>query len=210
MKLVTLGAPLLLAALASGPAQAQMAPAPPRQPAAVPSATAARSALAPRFDPTLQATFALATATADRARVGLPLPKYGRWVGITKWLTLAGTVGLGGLGIKLHNDAQDLFDRLDRLCKADADNCRSRNRDGSYTDPLLESTYQDVLSRDRRARAAFIGAELGFGVSVVLFIVDFQKKKKGPGNVPYDPDSQNSALRLTAVPGELALRYYPR
>ena len=93
------------------------------------------------------------------------------------------------------------------LCEADPANCRALNPDGSYEDPLLESLYQNVVDRDRQARFSLIAAEVNFGVSVLLFIVDFQKSA-GPRDIPYDPDNKKAALRLTAKSGELALRYY--
>jgi hypothetical protein len=144
---------------------------------------------------------------AESSAAPLPLPKYGGWVTVTKWVTLATAVGLGTAGALLHRDANDIFTQLDVLCKSDPDNCRDRNPDGSYADPVLENVYQEVVKKDQRARAAFVGAQVSFGVSVLLFIVDFQKDD-GPGNIPYDPDSEKSALRLTAKPGELAIRYY--
>ncbi|MGD8867067.1 MAG: hypothetical protein PVI01_05545 [Gemmatimonadales bacterium] len=137
----------------------------------------------------------------------MPLPKYGGWVSVTKWVTLAASIGLGAAGAVWHHDANDIFTRLDTLCKADPDNCRDRNSDGSYADPVLEDMYQTVLEKDGRARTAFVGAQVSFGVSVLLFIVDFQRDD-GPGNIPYDPDEGQSPLRFTAKPGELAVRYY--
>jgi hypothetical protein len=144
---------------------------------------------------------------SSTAAAPLPLPKYGGWVTVTKWVTLATAVGLGTAGALLHRDANDVFTQLDVLCRADPDNCRDRNPDGSYSDPVLEDMYQSVLKKDQQARAAFVGAQVSFGASVLLFIVDFQKDD-GPGNIPYDPDSEKGALRLTARPGELAVRYY--
>ena len=141
------------------------------------------------------------------AAAPLPLPKYGGWVTVTKWVTLATSIGLGTAGALLHRDANDIFTHLDVLCRADPDNCRDRNPDGSYADAVLEDMYQTVLKKDQQARAAFVGAQISFGASVLLFIVDFQKDD-GPGNIPYDPDSEKGALRFTAKPGEFALRYY--
>jgi hypothetical protein len=137
----------------------------------------------------------------------LPLPKYGGWVGVTKWVTLAAAIGLGAAGAVTHRNATDIYEQLDALCQSDPDTCRDRDPDGSYSDPMLEAMYQEVLKKDQRARTAFVGAQISFGVSVLLFIVDFQRDD-GPGNIPYDPDSEKSALRLTARPGELAIRYY--
>ena len=146
-------------------------------------------------------------ALDSTAAAPLPLPKYGGWVGVTKWVTLATAVGLGAAGALLHRDANDIFIQLDELCRSDPDTCRDRNPDGSYADPVLEEMYQAVLKKDGQARTAFLAAQVSFGASVLFFIVDFQKDD-GPGNIPYDPDSEKNALRLTAKPGELAIRYY--
>lgn len=175
---------------------------------AQPTATAApalRSYPSSTYFAALEPTRFAAADTA--APAPLPLPKYGGWVGVTKWVTLAAAIGLGAAGAVTHRDASDIYQQLDVLCQSDPDTCRDRNPDGSYTDPMLEAMYQAVVEKDQRARTAFVGAQISFGVSVLLFIVDFQRDD-GPGNVPYDPDSEKSALRLTAKPGELAIRYY--
>lgn len=142
-----------------------------------------------------------------------PLPRYGAWVGVTKWATLTAAAGLGTLGAVLHQDADKVFGQLERRCEADPALCQARRPDGSYEDPALEALYQDVRDKDRKARLSFVAAQVSFGVSVLLFIVDFQKKK-GPGDVPYDPERSSQAspspLRLSVTPGELALRYYFR
>ncbi len=192
----------LALALPAPPAKAQLATRP----------TTASAGAATLFAPSDSAlTAALArSAPASEANGGfLPLPKYGKWVTVTKWLTLAAAAGLGTLAAVIHKDADDSFAELERLCQADPDNCRAVTADGAYEDPQLESLFQDVVSKDRTARWSLIGAEVSFGTSVLLFIVDFQKKA-GPGDIPYDPDSEKSRLRLSAVPGEVALRYYFR
>lgn len=137
----------------------------------------------------------------------LPLPKYGGWVGVTKWATLVAATGLGTLGFLLHKDASDTFDRLERACSADPDTCRELNPDGSYADPQLERLYQDVVDRDNQARVSLIAAEVSFGLSVLLFIADFQKER-GPSDIPYDPDEGDRKLELSVRPGELGVKYY--
>jgi hypothetical protein len=147
---------------------------------------------------------------ADTASAGaaLPLPRYGSWVSITKWATLATSIALGAYGFKINTDANDIFDNLEDFCQSDPDNCRSRNPDGSYADPRLESIYQEAVDKDNQARTLLIASQVFFGATVVLFIVDFQKDE-GPGNVPYEPeDDQQSSLRITAVPGSITVRYY--
>jgi hypothetical protein len=150
-------------------------------------------------------------ASNAAAAAGLPLPKYGGWVRITKWATLGVSIGMGAYGFKLNSDADDVFNALEVLCGESPDNCRSRNPDGSYSDPLLESIYQEALNKDNQARTLLIVSQLLFGTSVVLFIVDFQKGK-GPDNVPYEPEQEEQArsLSITALPGTIAVRYYIR
>lgn len=137
----------------------------------------------------------------------LPLPGYGGWVGVAKWVSLAAATGLGALGFVLHADASDTFDELTRRCNSNPDTCRARNPDGSYADPALEALFQDAVDRDNQARVSLIAGEISFGLSVLLFIVDFQKDP-GPNNVPYDPDEDAAKLRLDLQPDELLLRYY--
>ncbi|UCF21254.1 MAG: hypothetical protein JSU87_07695 [Gemmatimonadota bacterium] len=162
-----------------------------------------------QHDRLLELAYSPSADTVSYSALDLPLPRYGPCVGITKWITLATSVGLGVLGFSISSSADDDFDALLALCNADPPNCRAVNPDGSYQDARLESLYQDVVSKDRQARASLIGAQLSFGASVLLFIVDFQKRG-GPSDIPYEPPEEKSAVRLTAKPGELALRYYFR
>jgi hypothetical protein len=187
---------LLVAAVVVQPAAAQTG---------TPTATLATS-LSPVYHPTLDLALVDAAALSGSA-APLPLPKYGSWVGITKWVTLAAAVGLGTVGVMLHKDANEMYLRLETLCNANPDNCRDREGDGSYVDQVLEGMYESILQKDEQARAAFIASEITFFTSVLLFIVDFQKRS-GPGNVPYDPDSEKADLQFTAVPGEISIRYY--
>jgi hypothetical protein len=164
--------------------------------------------LAPHHDSALQLAFASTSSLEDANDAGLPLPKYGGWVGVTKWVTLAASLGFGAAGVIVSRNADDLFSQLDALCSADPDDCRSRNPDGSYANPVLEQLYNDVLKKDQQARVAFVGSQVAFGASVLLFIVDFQNRG-GPENEPYQPEGEaKTALRLTATPGAFTLRYY--
>jgi hypothetical protein len=197
MKHSTLAALLILAWQPPAPALAQ----------GTHSQNGTASALSPHLDSPIQLALASSDAYDAASPVSLPLPKYGRWVTVSKWVSLAAAVGLGTLGAIVSEDADDQFARLQQLCSEEPEDCRSRNPDGSYANPILEQLYQDVLSKDAQARAAFIGAEVAFGASVVLFIVDFQKGG-GPENEPYNPDGEKSRVLLTAKPGEIGLRYY--
>jgi hypothetical protein len=132
----------------------------------------------------------------------------GGWVGVTKWLSLGTAAGLGALGFSIKADANDLFRRLERRCENAGDRCRQRRPDGAYADPGLESLFQSVRRKDHQAQLSLIGAQLTFGFSVALFIADLQREQ-APDNIPYDPNTGSSSkLKLTAVPGEIALRLY--
>jgi hypothetical protein len=137
----------------------------------------------------------------------LPQLKYGGWVSVTKWVSLAAATGFGTLGFALHDRADESFDELETLCTRDPDNCRRLNPDGSYADSRLESLFQDAVDRDNQARLSLVAAEVSFGLSVLLFIVDFQKHRS-PANVPYKPEKEESRLRFSVRPGELAFKYY--
>jgi len=199
MKQTRFAALFILAAAATQPARAQSVAA---------DAHSAGTALSPHYQASLDPVLAKSSTPADAAAAALPLPKYGGWVGVAKWSTLAAAVGFGTAGVLVSREADKSFARLVVLCEDDADRCRSLDPDGSYADRLLEDLYQDVVTKDKQARAAFIAAEVSFVASVLLFVVDFQRGGE-PENEPYDPDGgQRSALRFTAVPGELVLRYY--
>jgi len=163
--------------------------------------------LFPTHEPFIEFPPPIDLELADAAAGFPPLPKYGGWVSVVKWLTLGTSVALGALGFRYHNQADDAFAELEQACKDDPDNCRARNPDGSYRDPRFESLYQNVLDKDDQARLSLLGAHISFGASVVLFIADFQKGNR-PSDIPYEPEARQSALRLSVAPGELVVRCY--
>jgi hypothetical protein len=163
------------------------------------------TALAPHYEPSLDPM--LAESSADAAAAALPMPSYGPWVKVGKWASLGMAIGFGAAGAMISDDAAKLFLRIELICLADTEAC-AQNPDGSYTDPILEEMYQTVQQKDKQARTTFIIAEVSFLASITLFVVDFMRGG-GPENKPYDPDEgQGGGLQFSAVPGELALRYY--
>lgn len=194
MRPVAIVGVLLLLPVAAQPARAQTA-----SPLSLESAAFPPHALASAAPGGFGPEVAAATA--------LPLPQYGGWVGVTKWVTLGASVGFGIMGAVLHRQANEDFQRLELLCQANPEPCRDFNEDGSYADLRLEKMFQDVTHKDDLARLSLIAAELAFGTSVVLFIVDFQNKP-GPSDIPYDPDEEQSKLQLAVAPGQITLRYY--
>lgn len=140
----------------------------------------------------------------------LPLPRLGPWIGYAKWGSLGTAAGLATLGFLLKENANSKFDRLVRRCEVNPQLCRERNPDGSYAHPELEDLFQDVRRRDRQAQLSLIAGQVSFGLSLALFIFDWQQGGE-PGNIPYEPEpEEDSRLELRALPGELSLRYYIR
>lgn len=138
---------------------------------------------------------------------------FGSWVRPAKWVSLGTAAGLAALGFVLKEQADDRFERLRSLCNQDPVNCRDRDSDGSYSDPQLESLFQEVLDRDAQARLSLIASNVSFAASVAFFIIDFQRDD-GPGNIPYDPpspddgDPEDRGLELSLGPNALTLRYF--
>ncbi len=181
-------------------------PRPPRPPRHPQSGLALVTAEAPSAaEPILNAPVAVHVPAVGTSSSRI-LPNYGPWVGVGKWLSLGVGAGLAGLGFALNNEADDAFRELELLCLADRNACRLAN-DGSYADPALEERYRDILGKDRGARASLVGAQLSFAVSLILFVVDFQRGE-GPEDVPYEPEDEKSQVRFSVAPGELTVRYY--
>lgn len=133
---------------------------------------------------------------------------FGSWVTPTKWVTLGSSVALAVLGFTWSEQADDAFQELIQLCNLDPDNCRDRNPDGSYTDPVLEELFATATSKDDQAQAALIASTALFAGSVALFIIDFQGGRS-PGDIPYHPEEEEErALRLSVTPGEISLRLF--
>lgn len=126
-----------------------------------------------------------------------------RWAGLAKWVSLAGTVAIGGLGFEAHNEADHLFASLEKRCADDPTRCRLTTA-GTYVDPEAEALFQDVVDKDDVARLYLIGSQITFVATVALFVLDL-KNDAAPDNIPYEPES----VRLKASPGELGLAWFP-
>ena len=125
------------------------------------------------------------------------------WAGLGKWVSLAGTIGVAGLGFSAHADADDRFAALEALCASDASRCRVTD-DGTYADAEAEALFQAVLDKDQEARVYLVGSQIGLAATVALFILDL-RNPGGPENIPYDPET----IRLHVTPGEVRLAWYP-
>ncbi len=112
---------------------------------------------------------------------------------VTKWTTLALSVGAAAYGFSENRTADRDYQALEERCKADPFNCIRRTGD-AYADAEMERIYQNVRTSDRHARTALLASQIGIAASVALFIIDLRDNRP-PDNIPYEP----RALQL--VPG---------
>lgn len=166
---------------------------------APPAAARAQYAAAPLESRTTETTRAM----AEFAPVPDIVDGVRRWAGLGKWVSLAGTIGVAGLGFAAHNEADNRFGALEALCASDADRCRLTD-EGTYVDAEAEALFRDVLDKDREARVYLVGSQIGLAATVTLFILDL-KNDGGPENIPYEPET----IRWHVKPGEVRLAWYP-
>lgn len=114
-----------------------------------------------------------------------PLLKYG------KWGLLAASVTMNLLAARAHDQADHEYTKLQRICSVNSSVCTT-GPDGTYSDPTLESIYQQTLRYDRRSRNWIIAGETALVGSAVLFIWEFSRPKGPPANIPFEPKVSNS------------------
>ena len=105
---------------------------------------------------------------------------------VGKWLTLGLAAGAATYGVVANRDADDRYEDLERICEADHGRCGPRDVSGQYTDPALESEYQDIVRLDDRAKLSLIAAQAALLGSVVLFVLDLPRHGGGE-DIPYKP-----------------------
>lgn len=108
------------------------------------------------------------------------LLKYGKWV------SLAGTIGMGIAAAGAHRSADRYFGQLRQYCLADHARC-AQSPSGNYLDPLAEGYYQRSIVADRRARRWLVGGELALIGTVGLFVWELSRPSHAPGNIPFEP-----------------------
>lgn len=106
---------------------------------------------------------------------------------IAKWLALGTGVAFAVYGYHQNRLADSRYEKLDRACQFDPVHCLPRTSSGAFVDPELERQFQDVLRLDRRATVGLVGAEIGFGAAVALFLLDLRNARREPPNIPYTP-----------------------
>ena len=144
-----------------------------------------------------------ATETAQPASVPDVVDGVRRWAGLAKWVSLAGTIGIAGLGFSAHEHADDRFAALEALCASDVARCHVTD-EGTYVDAEAEALFQDVLDKDREARVYLVGSQIALVATVTLFILDL-RNGGGPENIPYEPET----IRLHVTPNEVRLAWHP-
>jgi len=134
-----------------------------------------------------------------------------RTLRVAKWVSLGGSMAAIAYGLVQQQRGDESYERLERLCVADAVRCGERLPSGAYADPGLERLYQDVLERHTRTRAGIIAGQVGIVASVVLFMLDL--RDDGRADVIFDPERPRASvgvaegggvrleLRLPAGPG---------
>ncbi|HEX6937788.1 MAG TPA: hypothetical protein VF158_00140 [Longimicrobiales bacterium] len=111
-----------------------------------------------------------------------------------KWATTAATAAVVVYGFTASLTADGHYDRIARLCAADAGRCRERDG-GGYIDPEIARLDAEAERLDRRARVAFLASQVGVAASVALFILDL-RDPGAPPNIPYAP----ARLRIGFAP----------
>jgi len=112
-----------------------------------------------------------------------------------KWTTAAAAVGLTIMAAHEHDRANQSWDQLLTLCRADNASCQVR-ADGRYVDYQAELYYERTLYYDHRARRRILGAQLSVLTSATLFILDLRHHGGNPPNIPFS----GSRFELTAEP----------
>ncbi|HET7248475.1 MAG TPA: hypothetical protein VFI79_01410 [Gemmatimonadales bacterium] len=147
---------------------------------------------------TLAATLAaIVPALAAQETPATPPPR--NWkenvVHYGKWTTAAAAVGLTILAAHEHDRANQSWNQLLTLCRADNAACQLRT-DGRYVDYQAELYYEQTLYYDHRARHRMLGAQVSVLTSAALFILDLRHHGGNPPNIPFN----GSRFQLTAEP----------
>lgn len=139
----------------------------------------------------------LAPALAAQERPASPPASSQGWtrgaVHYGKWATAAVALGFTVLAARENQHADDSWQQLRELCRADNSACRQRP-DGQYVNSTTELLYQKTLYYDRRARRRLIVGQVSLLTTAALFILDLRYQRRGPPNIPFN------GLELLAQP----------
>ena len=139
----------------------------------------------------------LAAAAAPLAAQSLPAeerpqPPAGRSfiqraAGPGKLVAGAAAITLIVLAVNEHERANESWDALNALCRADNAACEVTS-DGTYRDAGAEGLYQETVYYDRRAQRRLVGGQVALILARTFLIVDLSTRRDGSRNVPFDPD----------------------
>ena len=105
---------------------------------------------------------------------------------IAKWTTLLASAGAAAYGFSQNRVADDEYAELEQLCEGNPGLCQKAADGSAYADAGMERRYQEIVDRDRNARVALLGGQIGILASVALFILDLPKNTT-PDDIPYEP-----------------------
>ena len=128
---------------------------------------------------------ALLCAAPVRAQEPASSPGDWRALRIAKWSMVGASVGAALYGLSNNQRADDAYEGLEQMCQADLVRCAARTPAGAYSDPVLESEFQEIRRLDRRARTGLLVGQAAVASAVVLFILDLRNGRPPP-NIPYD------------------------
>lgn len=131
----------------------------------------------------------------------------GSFLGLAKWGTLGLSIGASAYGFHVNGQADDQFQEIQAICTSAPERCETRASDGSFADEELEARYQEVLDKDRNARAALILAQVGLAATIVLFVLDLDGGETPP-DIPFDPPKLSFSPDRTEVSWSVALPFH--
>lgn len=117
--------------------------------------------------------------------------RYGKFVALA----------LAGVGVwhaqDHHDQADDAYDDLEELCRAQPASCQVEG--GDYVDPVAEDLYQTALREDDRARAWLVAAEVSLIGAALLFVYEITRPS-GPDrdDIPFEPLVEPQAGKVGA------------
>ena len=103
-----------------------------------------------------------------------------------KWPMLAGALGFTAAAILQKQDADNVYDQLQTLCRNASESCLL-GADGTYVHPDAEALYQETLRLDGKARHWMIGGESTLALSGVMFLLDLVAGHAEPKDIPFTP-----------------------
>ncbi|MDH3497580.1 MAG: hypothetical protein OER21_12530 [Gemmatimonadota bacterium] len=135
---------------------------------------------------TLAASVGPLAAAGQQPSVPDTRPWYASVSHWAKWPALAGAIGLTAAAILKKDDADQVYDGLLSLCRADSATC-IQDPTGVYLDPGAEALYRETLRLDAQARRWMVGGQAVLALTGGMFLIDLVTGRQKPKNIPYTP-----------------------